>query len=161
MKTWKLVAAGSLPTKGTHAFSFRTFPSRCFPSSLQRLRLFSLYRDCPLFKCTILYLKSLETPRSHRLICRWVEMPAVYLQLWCLTSLIVVHLDNWTWHFERTLHKIYWSFQIKLDHCSCQIKSSKNACLFTKMINWSSIPFALDQKNIARIANAVQVTIWL
>ena len=38
MKTWKLVA-GSLPTTGTHAFSFRTFPSRCFPSSLQRLRL--------------------------------------------------------------------------------------------------------------------------
>ena len=145
-----MLVAGSLPTKGTHAFFFRTLPSRCFLSSLQRLRLFSLEssRLCPLFKCTILrlYLKSLETPRCHRLICRWVEMPAVYLQLWCLTSLIVVHLDNWTWHFERTLHKIYWSFQIKLDHCSCQIKSSKNACLFTKMINWSSTLFALDRK---------------
>ena len=74
LKTWTQTA-DSLPTTGTHAFSFRTFPSRCVPSSLQRLRLFSLEssRLCPLFKCTILrlYLKSLETPRCHRLICRW------------------------------------------------------------------------------------------
>ena len=151
-----MLVAGSLPTKGTHAFFFRTLPSRCFLSSLQRLRLAdSLYSpaDSVLFSKVQFY--AFIWNRSKLLgaivwsaVGRWVEMPAVYLQLWCLTvtSLIVVHLDNWTWHFERTLHKFYWSFQIKLDRCSCQIKSSKNACLFTKMINWSSTLFALDQK---------------